>query len=246
MKFATPRTLSIGLAMLISVGLAWTITPRTMLARERRPIDLSTIVPKRFGDWHAVNVATQIINPGLQATLQRIYSQTLARTYVNDYGQEIMLSMAYGGTQDTRLQVHRPEICYAAQGFQVSRLVYTKIHTPYGPIPVMRLVARRGQRNEPITYWIMIGSTPVRGDLEEGFARLKYGLSGVVPDGLLVRVSDISMHARRSYKRQGQFIDQLLSSVGPEARKRLTGQPAHTTRGVRAIASPRPTVAGRP
>lgn len=213
-----------GLAMLLAAGLAVALTPHTLMVNERRALDLETAIPKQFGGWHMVKTANQIINPQLQAELNQIYSETLSRTYINNKGQQIMLAIAYGGTQDTKLQVHRPEVCYASDGFHISDLRYAHLDTPEGPIPVMHLVAHKGERNEPITYWIMIGNTPVRGNIEQGIARIKYGLRGIVPDGLLFRVSDISAHPVQSYELQQQFVDQLLTALTPENRKRLTGQ----------------------
>ena len=213
-----------GLAMLLAAGFAVALTPHTLMVNERRALDLEAAIPKQFGDWHMVKTANQIIDPQVQAELNQIYSQTLARTYINSKGQQIMLSIAYGGTQDTKLQVHRPEVCYASDGFHISGMRYAHLDTPDGPIPVMHLVARKGERNEPITYWIMIGNTPVRGNIEQGIARIKYGLRGIVPDGLLFRVSDISAHPQHSYQLQQEFINQLLAVLSPVNRKRLAGQ----------------------
>ena len=64
--------------------------------------------------------------------------------------------------------------------------------TRFGAVPVKRLVARQNSRNEPITYWITVGDKAIRSGIEQKMQRLAYGLSGKIPDGMLVRVSTIA------------------------------------------------------
>ena len=71
-------------------------------------------------------------------------------------GKAIMLSLAYGEEQSKQSQVHLPEVCYPAQGSASSTARRRTSETPVGAIPVKRLEARLGNRNEPITYWIRI------------------------------------------------------------------------------------------
>jgi EpsI family protein len=90
-------------------------------------------------------------------------------------------------------------------------------------VPVMKLVATQGQRIEPITYWVMLGDSAVRGNWEQHFARLKYGLTGKIPYGIVIRVSTISANESRSYRIQEQFVRDMLSAVPVEYRKVLMG-----------------------
>ena len=90
-------------------------------------------------------------------------------------------------------------------------------------LPVMKLVATQGQRIEPITYWVMIGDSAVRGKLEQNFARLKYGLTGKIPYGMVIRVSTISANESQSYRTQEQFVRDMLGAVPTQYRKVLTG-----------------------
>src|SRR5262249_52965046 len=128
----------------------------------------------------------------VREALEKIYSQTLTRTYLDSRGRRVMLSVAYGGNQSRATQVHKPEVCYPMQGFTIASMAPAVVDAAALRIPVMRLVAVRGMRVEPITYWIAVGDVVVRGALEQNLARLKYGLTGTVPDGILVRVSTIS------------------------------------------------------
>jgi EpsI family protein len=73
-----------------------------------------------------------------------------------------MLTLAYGSDQSAALHVHRPDICYTAQGFQISRMSNNFIQTVAGKIPVIHMLAIQEARIEPITYWITVGDTAVR------------------------------------------------------------------------------------
>jgi len=81
---------------------------------------LENIVPTKFGDWRELPAqGVQVVNPQTKELLDKLYSQTLTRTYANANGYRIMLSMAYGDDQRGNLQAHKPEVCYPAQGFQL-------------------------------------------------------------------------------------------------------------------------------
>jgi EpsI family protein len=134
-----------------------------------------------------------------------------------------MLSIAYGGDQSKALQLHLPEVCYVAQGFQLVSDGAGSLATPYGALPVKRLVARQQQRNEPITYWITIGDKATRSGIEQKLRRLAYGLSGEIPDGMLVRVSSIGTDAAGAYALQDRFVAELLAALDARDRARLIG-----------------------
>ncbi len=106
-----------------------------------------------------------------------------------------MLAIAYGGDQRDSMQVHKPEVCYPAAGFQVLKLAAGAFDTGFESIPVKRMLAAQGDRVEPVIYWITVGDTVAVNSLEWKLAQLKYGLTGKVPDGLLFRVSSLGDEA---------------------------------------------------
>jgi EpsI family protein len=225
MKKVIVASLVLGGAMLSSVVLSRVLTPTVSLSSQQGKLDLASLIPERFGDWQAdQGGAAAIVNPEVAASLNEIYSQTLSRTYVNGRGERIMLSIAYGDNQSRQLQVHRPEVCYSAQGFNVAELDKQVLQTGVGAIPVMQLVAQQGGRVEPITYWVLIGQKVVRGNIEQGVARLGYGLSGVIADGLLFRVSTISASKQDAYAIEQAFVSSLMESIPAAQRKRLIGR----------------------
>jgi EpsI family protein len=216
--------LLIGMVMLAAAALALVLTPRQNLADQGLTISLETMIPKQFGEWKLEEAITSIIvSPDVQALLDKIYNQTLTRNYVNEKGERIMLSIAYGNDQSYSNQVHRPEMCYPAQGFEIRSMSKDSIDFSGAKLPVMKLVATQGPRIEPITYWVMIGDSAVRGNMEQHLARLKYGLTGKIPYGMLVRVSTISANESQSYRTQEQFVRDMLGAVPLEYRRVLTG-----------------------
>jgi EpsI family protein len=221
------KNLIIGLAMVVTAGLALALTPREKIADHGPKVNLETMIPKRFGEWRIdESVAPLQVSPDVKAKLDRIYNQTLSRTYVNGRGDHVMLSIAYGGDQSDSMQVHKPEVCYPAQGFAVEKLTMGTLQTGYHPIPVKRLVAVLNSRIEPITYWITIGDKVTSNATTRKIEQLKYGLTGKVPDGLLFRVSSISADSDAAYRSQATFIRALLRAVTAVSRSRLIGKAA--------------------
>ncbi len=198
--------------------------PSTKLADERPAVSLKSVVPGQFGDWREAPAGRlQVVNPQTQELLDKLYSEVLARTYVNSGGYRIMLSLAYGSDQRGGLQAHRPEVCYPAQGFVLEKSEPGLVVTPFGSIAVRRLFATMGARQEPLTYWFAVGDQVVQGSTQKKLVELMFGLTGRVPDGMLFRVSSIDADQSRAYRMQEQFINQLLESVSPAERKRLSG-----------------------
>lgn len=210
--------------MLASSGMAYVMKPTLRIADSVEKFELGELVPTQFGEWkEEILSIAQVVNPQQQAMLDRLYAQLLTRTYVNAQGQRVMLSIAYGGDQTDNNQVHEPERCYPAQGFQLQSSSQAVIGTPYGEIPVKRIIATLGQRHEPVTYWISIGNKVVRPGLDKKVEEMKYGLRGAIPDGLLFRISSIDRNETAAFAMQDSFVQQLLANASPAARHRLAG-----------------------
>ena len=154
-----------------------------------------------------------------------IYAQTLSRTYVNPEGYRIMLSIAYGSDQSDAKQVHKPEICYPAQGFTLKSKQYGQLVLQNTTIPVTRIETSLGERNEPVTYWITVGDRVVGPGLNKKLVEMGFGLRGLIPDGLLFRLSSIDSDTDRAYEKQNAFAGDLLGSLRPEDRQKLIGNP---------------------
>jgi EpsI family protein len=214
-----------GVVMVLCGVLAWVMTPTIQANAQQDKINLESMIPVQFDNWKIEPVtAAHIINPDDQGLVVKIYSQTISRTYINNKGERVMLSIAYGGNQSTDMHVHRPEICYAAGGFEIGKMTKSFVDTTIGRIPVMRLVAKQGTRIEPITYWVRVGDSLTRGWIEQKVAAIGYGLTKTVPDGLLFRVSTISNDEQDSYRIQQSFVEAMLKAVRSEDRFWLVGR----------------------
>lgn len=219
------RHLIIGLAMLLAAFTTLAMKPTADGNEGLGKGDLEKLVPTSFTDWRIdTSAPPQMVSPDLQASLDQIYSDTVTRTYINSQGERVMLSLAYGKSQSRTLQAHKPEVCYAAQGFQLVSMRKAELtNTIKTELPVMQLVARQGPRNEAITYWIRTGNVLVRGWYEQNLARFRYGLKGKIPDGLLFRVSSISPDPEKAFALQSSFVTDLLVASSPIARRQFVG-----------------------
>lgn len=227
MRTTRPQFLLIGISMLIAAGLALLLIPREKIADHGPKFDLATMIPKQFGEWRLDEEIVPLqVSPEVKNYIDTLYNQTLTRTYVNGSGNRIMLSIAYGGDQSDAMQVHKPEVCYPAQGFSVENLTMATLNTGFHTIPIKHLVAIQNSRIEPITYWITVGDTVTSNATSRKLAQLKYGLTGKIPDGLLFRVSSIDRNTSNAFQIQAGFIRALLESVNSDARKRLIGSGA--------------------
>lgn len=208
--------------MAFAVAHAW--RPSARMADTRGKVDLETMFPKSFGHWTVdERMPVQLVSPDTQAILNKIYNQTLSRTYVNARGERIMLSVAYGGDQSDGTRAHRPEVCYPAQGFQVNSESAAGLKLPGDGLRVRRLVAKLGGRVEPITYWITVGEHIVLTGTEQKLAQLSYSVRGVIPDGMLVRVSSISTEPGPAFALQEQFVLEMSASMPRASLPRIFG-----------------------
>jgi len=224
MKKSLVTSIILGVMMASSGALTVALTPTNKIADLQEKIDLEIIIPSKFGDWKIdESIIPLQVDAETQAKLDKIYNQTLSRTYVNSLGERVMLSVAYGGDQSDNLAVHKPEVCYYAQGFEIMKTFADELLTQYGKLPIKRLMAVKGNRNEPITYWITVGNKAVLPGIEEKLQQLRYGLTGSVPDGMLVRVSSIDSDKEKAYQLQNIFIQDLLLTVDVKERTRLIG-----------------------
>lgn len=218
------KNLLVSLVLFVAAISAVILKPDQLVVEQGPKVNLETLIPKQLeGWWLDESVVPLQASPDQEEALKKIYSQILTRTYVNGAGQKVMLSVVYGDGIDRQLDVHRPEYCYAAQGFQVSQYTDQVIQTLVGSLSVRRLIASKGQRFEPISYWIKIGDKAMSSTFERKLQKLKQGLTGRVGSGMLVRVSSIDNDRDMAYKEQESFINSLLQAMPEAQRKQLIG-----------------------
>jgi EpsI family protein len=218
------------LVLALSVIAATFLAPQHYRADQIDDLRLETLVPERFSGWvHDQRAEIAVVSPEIKADLQRLYSQSLARTYVNAQGERVMLSIAYGGHQlGNALQAHRPEYCYRAQGFTLLGMEETTLSLVGQSLPVRRLLTRLDDRMEPVTYWMTVGEQLALPGLSRKLAQIRYGLQGEIPDGMLVRVSSLDRDSGRAFALQARFIADLQGALPGRLGFIRTGEGAGT------------------
>jgi EpsI family protein len=221
--FSIRNIVMLGLMGLFA-GLAAALRPTISLADERPPISLKTMVPMAFGDWRQLERSgAHIIDPQTQQKLDAIYSETLTRTYINSNGYQIMLSIAYGKNQSDALQLHKPEVCYPAQGFQLFDKHSAVLDLRGKSIQTTRLMTKLNQRQEPVTYWTVVGDHVTVGGIDKKITELRYALNNRIPDGMLIRVSSIDGDVISAYTFQDKFAQDLVLALSPSVQARFAG-----------------------
>ena len=225
MKAVRIKALVVLVLMMLAYAGAQAWRPHTRLADTRPKVDLETMFPKAFADWTVDDrMPVQLVSPDTQAMLNKIYNQTLSRTYVNRQGDRIMLSVAYGGDQSDATRAHRPEVCYPAQGFQLLSSRNTQLNLSTHQLRVRQLVAKLAGRSEPITYWITVGERISITGTEQKLAQLSYSTRGVVPDGMLVRISSIDPDTAAAYRLQDSFVVEMAKAIPTSIRAQVLGK----------------------
>lgn len=210
--------------MLLGAALSYLGRPTLFLADQIGKPDLEVLFPKQFGEWRLqTNLPVVLPAPDVQARLDLIYNQVLTRTYVNAAGASVMLSVAYGGDQSDATRAHRPEICYPSQGFDITFDQIGQRQVAGGQLAVRLLMSNLGERQEPITYWMVVGQEVALSGLDQKMAQVRYGLRGLIADGMLVRVSSIDADMKKAHELHAGFISDLAAVMPPAVRPRVFG-----------------------
>jgi EpsI family protein len=208
---------------------ALAMKPRRRASKDFAPIQLDQQVPASFGPWTIDKSLVPVLpDPSLQAALDQIYGQVLARTYINSSnGQRVMLSIAYGEDQGTdATAAHRPEFCYTAQGFSVASMGTAVLGLGGRNLTVRRLVGQLQSRREPITYWVTLNDRAVLPGFSRKLEQIRLGLMGQIPDGMLVRVSSLTAEPAAAFGLQEVFLNDLLAALPPDLQSRYFGSRA--------------------
>lgn len=215
------RDLLIGGACLASAAGAEVLRPRkrVQLLGDRK---LEVLIPHSFGAWKARD-AEGIVTPQSEDSLAaRLYNQSVGRVYAGPDGNLVMLLIAYGNTQNDALQLHRPEVCYPAFGFALTENQPAHFDIGHGAqIPGRNLVASSPGRDERISYWTRVGEYLPTNNSEQREMKFRIALSGIIPDGVLVRVSNLLPEDDEGFALNERFIADLLQAIPAAVRPAL-------------------------
>lgn len=213
-------------SMLTAALLAYALEPS--MEQVSNPPNLEATVPQRFGEWESVPsplIQAQLSIAG-ERSMDQPYDETVTRAYRNHRGDLIMLALAYGRNQRQEVKIHRPELCYPAQGFEVLSLAHTgfaRMAQESRQVVGRHMVARSSTRTEAVSYWIRIGGVysdsawTTRGHI------MTEGLQGRIPDGILVRASRSVVdeaEAAQAFPALDAFLTELVAAT-PEATRSL-------------------------
>lgn len=213
------------LLMLGGVFASEALKPRQSMADMKPKLVLADLIPPSFGAWREVKSMRLVMpDPTVQAIIDTTYSDVLARAYVNDAGQTVMLTIAYGKDQNSEATAaHRPEFCYTGQGFTIQNNGVHEAKLAQHALAVQQLVGTKQGYVEPISYWVTLAESATLPGLGRKLAQLRYGLQGQVADGMLVRVSSPNRDLEKAYELHEVFIRDLEQQIPVSFRARFFG-----------------------
>lgn len=211
------RHLVMGAGMLAVAGAAFARMPKRRF-QSISDAKFEAMFPKKFGQWSTLP-ASELIMPPAGDLSAKLYQHILTRTYVNGQGDSVMFLVAYNSEQVNNVQVHRPEICYAASGFDIKDSKPVDVQVGQGKAIPARLVrAERVTRTENIIYWTRIGDDFPQSWTAQRIAMTKANLEGFYADGLLVRASSVNNDEAKSVALVSRFLQELVQHSPAEGR----------------------------
>lgn len=211
----------------VVIGAAFAATAGIAQARQpHRKIDylgkskLEDVIPKTVGKWKFVSKSGLVIPPEDQMSRQ-LYAQLITRVYTDGVNPPVMLLIAQSAGQTGVLQVHRPEVCYSAGGYQLSPLSQRNIPLLGKPVVINQLTATSDGMSEQILYWTRIGDHLPHSWAQQRMAVAIDNLRGYIPDALLARASIVSNDKEAALATLTTFVSSLIDAMAPEHRKVL-------------------------
>lgn len=216
------RQFLIGLGLCATAGIAQARQPRPNTPAMKTKA-FSALIPAKVGEF-TFNTESGLVLPPPDALADRIYDNTVTRTYTGLNGQVIMLLIAYNNRQDGVLQLHRPETCYPAAGYALTPIRPVDVAvTPSQILPAQVFAALREERDEVVLYWTRVGQKFPRRWLDQRVAVAEANLRGVIPDGVLVRVSTVGSDIQGAMPVLSNFVAGLRGASNIRARTLLFG-----------------------
>ncbi len=204
---------------------------------ERQGATLGAMLPPSVPGWQErkSNMVQMSLTPEGVDRSQAVaatYDDTVMTSYSDTQGNLVMVALAYGRSQRQEGKIHRPELCYSAQGFTVKARAPVALALASGAsssVRIHRLDTQGSGRREIVSYWIRIGDLFSTSAFETRTHIMKVGLQGDIPDGILFRVSQIvskdlsDSELEAAYARQESFMASLSKSLTGGVQKMLLG-----------------------
>ena len=183
---------------------------------------LEKTFPETIGRWKFVSSSGLVVPPSDQLALT-LYSQQMTRVYSDGVHPPIMLLIAAGNNQTGFLQVHRPEFCYTAAGYQLGDGAAQSIQLQDGrKIVVNKLRATRNGQSEWMLYWTRVGTQIPLSWTQQRLAIAIDNLHKIIPDAVLIRASSIMPNGDEAGRVLAEFVEAMNGSVAPPLRRVFT------------------------
>lgn len=224
MKCRYPRLL-IGILALLASIVAYMLRPTILMADTFPRQPLASEIPTAMQRWNKVSDDVMVVDPTQEAVLNYLYAETFSATYRDANNHRVMLSIAYGRDQADGHDVHKPDLCYPAQGFTIleSSVISLALGVEYS-IPAQYLKTRRSTRAEPLIYWTTAGDRVYLGKFGKKRVAFEYSLKNLIPDGLVVRVSVIEEDEQLAKRLINNFVADWYASSSDQGLRRFFGK----------------------
>ncbi len=190
------------------------------------PGGLAGLIPDRIGSWRVAGTGGVVVaEEGTEA--KGPYDDLLTRVYVSALAPPVTLLVAYVGSQQADLRLHRPEACYPAAGYALSQHELITLRFPETPaIAAQMIFAESAMRAEQLLYWTRVGREFPTDNMAQVAAFVRGNMAGQVPDGVLVRTSVPERDRVRARAAIAAFLSALRTEASPAAARFLFGKGA--------------------
>jgi EpsI family protein len=219
------RSLIIGAGLTLCGGLTYFNRPRK-IAEPISDANFTKLIPSKVGAWTSRSSAELILPPPDELS-EKLYENIETRIFEGPGLPPIMFLIAYSSLQRNDIQVHRPEVCYPAAGLPITKNIPMISQIGDRKLDTRFLIADRGGPKEMILYWTRVGESFPLDWREQRIEMAKANLSGVMPDGALVRFSTIADSESDAQKILRDFATEMKKTLAPKTHKIFFG---HSTK----------------
>lgn len=214
----------------VLLGLGMAAASGTALARmpvpNREPIERSlfeSLIPDDVGPWRFAS-RDGVVLPPPDALSDRLYDNLVTRVYNSRTDRPVMFLLAYNNRQDGVLQIHRPEICYPVGGFTLSPIQDVDVPLDADQtLPAQAFVARGYDRDETVLYWTRVGTEFPRRWSQQRLSVVRANIDGIIPDGLMMRVSTLGNDLQTELPILRRFVDEFAEAAPASLQSILFG-----------------------
>ena len=219
------RAFVLGGASMAAAVLGYALKPKHFVSLLKPGQRVDHLIPRAFQGWTSQDVSDQFAPQTKDSLMARLYGETVGRIYQDAMtGTRVVVLIAHGDVQSNELQLHRPEVCYPAFGFEIARTFAFELPLAGNvKLPARFMSARSPDHDETVVYWTRLGEEfPTNGG-DQRMDRLSAALHGNVPDGILARFSIAGAGSDSAFVSLKTFIGQMLWSVPADGRAVLVG-----------------------